>query len=61
MHGCHITGDKSREREMIQAKEYSVLPSSLLALYHSHNIMRRQAIVTSLFSILSLLYGIAFD
>ncbi len=48
---------------MIQAKEYSVLPSSLLfylehALYH---IMRRQAIVTSLFSILSLLYGIGFD
>jgi len=30
MQECHITGDKSREIEIIQAKEYSVLSTSLL-------------------------------
>jgi len=29
MHECHITGDKSRETEMMQAKEYNVLSTSL--------------------------------
>jgi len=66
MHECHITRDKPREKEMILAKEYNVVPTSLLfslehATSHSHNIIRGQAIVTSLFTILSLLYGIGFD
>jgi len=39
MHECHITGDKSRETEMIQAKEYSVLSTSLLFVWNIQSII----------------------
>jgi len=64
MHECHIIGDKYRETEMIQAKEtvYYLLHCFLFETYNQSfsNLIWRQAIVTNLFSILSLLYGIEF-
>ena len=65
MHKCHITGDKSIETDMMQAKECSLLSISLPSVWNIQPIILSQnliwqAIVTSLFSILSLLYGIGF-